>query len=165
MCYKSHKCIHLELTTIGSNVIMTHLAKNFPSIHIAWWMGKEKAWTSFTYGNHTGRIQTKVFTALPYCFFLDFKLYVIKDASLKHAFRRELTFLFQQRFRIRSYTISNYQIKTRLHSSRMRTARLLPIFPSMHCTGVGGAWLGGAWFQGGVPGPRGVCSGEGACLW
>ena len=27
---------------------------------------------------------------------------------------------------------------TRLHSSRMHTARLLTVFPSMHCTGGGG---------------------------
>ena len=52
-----------------------------------------------------------------------------------------------------------------MHSSRMRTARLLPVSPSMHCSrGVylvpggciwswGGTWSGG----GGVPGPRGVC--------
>ena len=38
--------------------------------------------------------------------------------------------------------------ETRLHSSRMRTGRLLPVSPSMHCA-------------------EGVCSrgGGGACLW
>ena len=40
---------------------------------------------------------------------------------------------------------------TRLHTSRMHTARLLTISPSMHCTG------GSA--PGGVPGPGGVRSG------
>ena len=40
-----------------------------------------------------------------------------------------------------------------MHSSRMRTARLLPVSPSMHCS-----W-------GGVPGPRGVPSSGGCtCL-
>ena len=37
------------------------------------------------------------------------------------------------------------ETKTRLHSSRMRTARLLPVSPSKHCTG-------------GVSAPGGVCS-------
>ena len=43
------------------------------------------------------------------------------------------------------------QISTRMHSSRMRTARLLPVSPSMHCLGVGGYLPGGE-----VPGPRGM---------
>ena len=56
-----------------------------------------------------------------------------------------------------------------MHSSRMRTARLLPVAPSLHCAeggctlspgvpdqGVGGTWSGEcAWFRGDVPGPRG----------
>ena len=54
---------------------------------------------------------------------------------------------------------------TRLHSSRMRTARLLPVSPSMHCAGGWGCLLPGGctcfWSRGGylplVPG--GVCSG------
>ena len=32
---------------------------------------------------------------------------------------------------------------TRLHSSSMRTARLLPVFPSMHCAGGVSAPVGG----------------------
>ena len=49
---------------------------------------------------------------------------------------------------------------TRLHSSRMHTARLLSISPSMHCTGwclgPGGCLvLGGAWSGGAVPGSLG----------
>ena len=55
--------------------------------------------------------------------------------------------------------------KTRLHSSRMHTARSLTVSPSMHCAGgvclvwgvpgpEGGAWSGGAWSRG-VPGPGG----------
>ena len=64
---------------------------------------------------------------------------------------------------------------TRLHSSRMRTARALTVSPSMLCTGEGCTWSrgvylvpggtwsggctcswGGTWFRGCVPGPRGV---------
>ena len=41
--------------------------------------------------------------------------------------------------------------ETRLHSSRMRTARLLAVSPSMHCTG-------GVVCNGGVSAPGGVCS-------
>ena len=46
---------------------------------------------------------------------------------------------------------------TRLHSSRMRTARVLTVSPSMLCSR--GVYLvpGGTWSQGGVLGPRGVC--------
>ena len=62
---------------------------------------------------------------------------------------------------------------TRMHSSRMRTARLLPVSPSMHCSGgctwsVGGvpgpgesAWSG----RGAVPGPTGVYLVPGVCTW
>ena len=44
---------------------------------------------------------------------------------------------------------------TRMHSSRMRTARLMPVSPSMHCSGDvpgQGVYL----VQGGVPGLGGV---------
>ena len=46
---------------------------------------------------------------------------------------------------------------TRMHSSRMHTANLLPISPSMHCLG-GGAGTRGCTLSGGrwVPGPGGV---------
>ena len=47
-------------------------------------------------------------------------------------------------------------ISTRLHSSRMRTARLLPVSPRMHRTGGGLVW--------GVPGPRGGLLPGGVCL-
>ena len=53
--------------------------------------------------------------------------------------------------------------KTRLHSSRMHTARSLTVSPSMHC--AGGVCL--VW---GVPGPEGGClvqrgvPGPGGCL-
>ena len=66
-----------------------------------------------------------------------------------------------------------FKIGTRMHSSRMRTARLLPVSPGMHCSGgylvpggctlcqgvywsgcVPGLW--GTWSKGGVPG-LGVC--------
>ena len=58
-------------------------------------------------------------------------------------------------------------ISTRLHSSRMRTARLLPVSPSMHCAGGGLVREGvpgprGCLLQG-VPDPRGVCSQGGVC--
>ena len=66
---------------------------------------------------------------------------------------------------------------TRMHSSRMRTARLLPVSPSMHCSqGVYLVWrgvpgLGGLPGLGGVPGPGG-CTGSlgypwswGVCTW
>ena len=52
-------------------------------------------------------------------------------------------------------------LQTRLHSSRMRTVRLLPISPSMHCAGrVPASGAGGGLLPGGVPtsGPEGVCS-------
>ena len=48
-------------------------------------------------------------------------------------------------------------ILTRLHSSRMLTARALTVSPSMLCTGGWGAWswrvpgLGGAWSGTGIP--------------
>ena len=52
-------------------------------------------------------------------------------------------------------------LKTRLYSSRMSTASLLPVSPSMHCAGVPGPGRvsgprGCAWSQGGslVPGVR-----------
>ena len=44
-----------------------------------------------------------------------------------------------------------------MHSSRMRTARLLAVFPSMHCAG------GGCLLPGGVSTPRGGCLPRG-CL-
>ena len=44
------------------------------------------------------------------------------------------------------------QLKTRMHSSRMRTARLLPVSPSMYCSGGGVLGLGGVPSRGGVPG-------------
>ena len=47
---------------------------------------------------------------------------------------------------------------TRLHSSRMRTARALTVSPSMICAG------GCTWSQGSVPAPRGVYLFRG-CTW
>ena len=49
-------------------------------------------------------------------------------------------------FRIHKFMFTKGTNLTRMHSSRMRTARFLPISPSMHCS------------EGGVPGPRG-------CTW
>ena len=59
---------------------------------------------------------------------------------------------------------------TRMHSSRMRTARLLPVSPSMHCSGRGylvprGCTCpGGCTWSQGIPGPGGV-PGPGGCTW
>ena len=78
--------------------------------------------------------------------------------------------------------------KTRMHSSRMRTAHLLPVSPSMHCSGgctwsVWCTWFGGCtwsggmylvwgvYLVGGVPGPGGctlswgVYLVQGGCTW
>ena len=56
---------------------------------------------------------------------------------------------------------------TSMHSSRMRTARLLPVSPSMHCGGGCLFWGCLLW---GVSAPRGVsapvgCLLPGVCLW
>ena len=51
---------------------------------------------------------------------------------------------------------------TRLHSSRMHTARLLTVSPSMHCSRGGCLVLGGAWSRGRVSARRGIC--PGGCL-
>ena len=50
---------------------------------------------------------------------------------------------------VQNRDISSPTNKTRLHSSRMRTAHLLPVSPSMHCTG-GGSGPGGCLISGGV---------------
>ena len=47
--------------------------------------------------------------------------------------------------------------KTRMHPSRMCTARLLPVSPSMHCWGGVPAW--GVPGLGGVPAQGGTCQG------
>ena len=72
-------------------------------------------------------------------------------------------------------------VTTRMHSSRVRTARLLPVSPSMHCSRrvgreylVPGVYLvsGGVYlFPGGIPGswgvpnPREVPGPGGMCTW
>ena len=77
-------------------------------------------------------------------------------------------------------SINTTKISFLLHSSRMRTARLLPVSPSMHCAGGGfllgrrgvvpGAMGGGVCSRGAWsgPGPRGAWSwvvpGPGRCL-
>ena len=48
--------------------------------------------------------------------------------------------------------------KTRLHSSRMRTARALTVPPSMLCTGGVVPGPGGAWSGGVMPGLGSACS-------
>ena len=70
-----------------------------------------------------------------------------------------------------------YHIETSMLSSKMRTARLLPVSPSMHCSGGGGSsWFlpgGSSWFLPGwvcLPGGGGVFlvsslgGGGGRCL-
>ena len=55
---------------------------------------------------------------------------------------------------------------TSMHSSRMRTARLLPVSPSMHCGGgclLWGCLLWGCLLPGGMSAPRG-CLLPGGCL-
>ena len=54
-------------------------------------------------------------------------------------------------------------VSTRIHSSRMRTSRLLPVFPSMHCSegctrsqGAVPGLRGCTWSKGAVPSTRGV---------
>ena len=54
--------------------------------------------------------------------------------------------------------------ETRMHSSRMRTACLLPISPSMHCLG-GYLVLGDVPAQWGVYLPRGCTWSQGGCTW
>ena len=62
-----------------------------------------------------------------------------------------------------SFSFVNEKYKeTRLHSSRMHTARLLTVSPSLHCTG--GGLVRGDVCSRGVPGPGGVCFG-GCLLW
>ena len=77
-------------------------------------------------------------------------------------------------------TLLVYPVSTSMHSSRMRTARLLPVSPSLHCAGVvsasrgrgGGVCSGGCLLLGcsvcswGVPAPGrgGVCSRD-CLLW
>ena len=48
-------------------------------------------------------------------------------------------------------------VQTSMHSSGMRTSRLLAVSPSMHCSG--GALLQGGVCSGGVSAPGDVCSG------
>ena len=54
--------------------------------------------------------------------------------------------------------------KTRMHSSRMRTARLLPVSPSMNCSGVC-TWSGGVYVVRGVYLVPGDVPGPGGCTW
>ena len=60
---------------------------------------------------------------------------------------------------------------TRMHSRRMRTARLLSVSPSIHCLGGvpgpgGRTWFWGVYLvPGGVPGLRGDVPGPRGCTW
>ena len=46
--------------------------------------------------------------------------------------------------------ITGNGFQTRMHSSRMRTARMLPVSPSMHCSRGGAPGLGGCTWSRGV---------------
>ena len=69
-------------------------------------------------------------------------------------------------WRYGQFTRTRNTLQTRMHSSRMRTARLLPVSPSMHCSWVvylpgGCTWwecvpAGGVYLSGGVYLPGGV---------
>ena len=91
---------------------------------------------------------------------------------------------FQPRLYFRRLKRSKSVTCTRMHSSRMRTARTLTVSPSTLCSGGlclvlggctwSGGWClvqggvcsgGGAWSQGGAPGPGGVCLVWGGCTW
>ena len=70
----------------------------------------------------------------------------------------------------RNVIISEYTLWTSMHSSRMRTARLLPVSPSMHCSrgvsapGGGHVCWGYVCSEGGVSACRGgICSHGGVC--
>ena len=62
----------------------------------------------------------------------------------------------------RKYGCKKYYYETRMHSSMMRTARLLPVSSSMHCTGGRVSAPGGACSGGVVSAPGG---GGGICSW
>ena len=104
------------------------------------------------------------FVELPYWFVVS---YVMQKIILREA-----------RFNLREAALNWTwkKLKTRLHSSRMRTARLLPVFPSVHyaegvpASGPGGSApregsaLGDAWSWRGISAPRrGVCYPGGVC--
>ena len=54
-------------------------------------------------------------------------------------------------------THTKFKFKTRMHSSRMRTARLLPVSPSMHCSQ--GVPARGVYLPGSVPAGGCTCPG------
>ena len=58
---------------------------------------------------------------------------------------------------------SEKKSQTRMHSSRMRTARLLPVSPSIHCSG-GCTWSQGVYLSRGVYLVRGGVPGPGGCI-
>ena len=60
---------------------------------------------------------------------------------------------------VKKFSYNEHPLITRLHSSRMRTVRLLPISPSMYCTG--GCLVPGVAWSRGVSAPGGPASGAG----
>ena len=64
----------------------------------------------------------------------------------------------------RNLRVSKYFVKTRMHSSRMRTGRSLTVCCSFLPGGGVLLGRGGAWSWGCVPGPGGVLLGPGGCV-
>ena len=74
-------------------------------------------------------------------------------------FVRKGKIIFNNLFWVDNFT---FVMLTRLHSSRMRTARSLTVYPSMLCSGGwGGLFRGGGAWSRGVPSPGGAWFGEG----
>ena len=91
-------------------------------------------------------------------------LLVTSLSNVENVTSQHVDYVHNVNFFIWSFTVATQkQMITRMHSSRVRTARLLPISPSMHCsrgcTCLGGVpaqgYLPGGYLPGGVP-ARGV---------
>ena len=66
-------------------------------------------------------------------------------SNVKNVTSQHVDYVHNVNFFIWSFTVATQkQMITRMHSSRVRTARLLPISPSMHCSR-------GVYLPGGVP--------------
>ena len=89
-------------------------------------------------------------------------------SNVKNVTSQHVDYVHNVNFFIWSFTVATQkQMITRMHSSRVRTARLLPISPSMHCSRgctCPGVYLPGGCTCPGVPARRvpargGTCSG------
>ena len=82
-------------------------------------------------------------------------------SNVKNIMSQHVDYVHNVNFFIWSFTVATQkQMITRMHSSRVRTARLLPISPSMHCSR--GVYLAGGVPAWGVYLPGGTCPG-GTC--